>query len=302
MSDNESLVEKTCPKCGRLCKGNRGYSIHVNKCADDPNSNKTCPYCAEVLSSVHSKDRHLGVCLKYHLFVQKQEYEHKIEEIKLKCSETIQGVKNECEQTIQTINQSVSSRTSNIHSELINKIMTLDKETEESIQSRILEEKEKWSNMYNTDIKCRDDRIAKLEEENQFLRTVVGKLGLLSDTTDTSSKEEEILQYTANKPMEYVYIIQEREFVKEGRPLYKIGRTSQKPYQRYSSYPKGSIEFMCMSVSNSRIAEGVIKKLFISKFKQDLTIGDEYFEGDIEKMKKEFSNLFYITNEKLYTM
>ena len=147
-----------------------------------------------------------------------------------------------------------------------------------------------------------DERISKLEEENQFLRTVVEKLRLLSESADTSNKEDEILQYTGIKPMEYVYIIQEREFVKEKRPIYKIGRTSQKPYQRFSSYPKGSIEFICMSVTNSKIAEEIIKKIFVSKFKQDLTIGDEYFEGDIEKMKKEFSNLFYITNEKLYTI
>jgi hypothetical protein len=34
---------------------------------------------------------------------------------------------------------------------------------------------------YNSDIKIRDDRILKLEDENHFLRTVVGRLGLLSD-------------------------------------------------------------------------------------------------------------------------
>ena len=292
-------VEKTCPKCGRLCRGNRGYSIHVNKCTDDSILNKTCSYCDEVFSSVHSKDRHLGVCLKYHLFIQKQEYENKIEEIKSKCSETIQDIRNE--QTSHSIDVPVISCTNKIYSELINKIMTLDKETEESIQTRILEEKDKWIDKYNTDIKTRDDRISKLEEENQFLRTVVGKLGLLSESADTYNKEDDIFQYTGINPMEYVYIIQEREFVKEGRPLYKIGRTSQKPYQRFSSYPKGSIEFMCMSVSNSKIAEGVIKKLFMSKFKQDRTIGVEYFEGDVEEMKKEFISLIDIINQKSST-
>jgi hypothetical protein len=98
--------------------------------------------------------------------------------------------------------------------------------------------------------------------------------------------------------MEYVYIIQEREFVKEERPLYKIGRTTQKPYQRYAGYPKGSIEFMCMSVYNSKIAEGLIKKVFSVKFKQDRNIGIEYFEGDVEEMKKEFILLIDTINKK----
>lgn len=293
------VIKNCCSKCGKECKDKRGVSIHEAKCGKT--KAPICPHCNEKFSCLASLHNHIDRCKVFKQQIIEKEQKQKEESIRQEYESRIKMIKNECEQTIQNINQSVSSRTSNIHSELINKIMTLDKETEEGIRARILEEKDKWMDKYNTDIKTRDDRISKLEEENQFLRTVVGKLGLLSESADTSNKEDEIFQYTGIKPMEYVYIIQEREFVKEGRPLYKIGRTSQKPYQRYSSYPKGSIEFMCMSVSNSKIAEGVIKKLFMSKFKQDRIIGVEYFEGDVEEMKKEFMSLIDIINQKSST-
>ena len=93
------------------------------------------------------------------------------------------------------------------------------------------------------------------------------------------------------KPIEYVYIIQEREFIKEGRPLYKIGRTRQEPNKRCTSYPKGSSLHMMMSVPNCQEAEKAIKTLFKKKYKNDSSIGVEYFEGNVEEMKKDYIRL-----------
>ena len=105
------------------------------------------------------------------------------------------------------------------------------------------------------------------------------------------SVEYLVAEHTHTKSLEYVYIIQEREFIKEGRPLYKIGRTSQEPNKRYVAYPKDSALFMMMSVPNSKNAEKAIKSLFKKKFRQDRTIGVEYFEGDVEEMKQDFIKL-----------
>ncbi len=81
-----------------------------------------------------------------------------------------------------------------------------------------------------------------------------------------------------------MYILQEREFLKEGRPLYKIGRTRQSPNDRFDDYPKGSKIINYLQVNNSKTTEARIKQIFRQKFKQDKDIGTEYFEGDINEM------------------
>ncbi len=42
--------------------------------------------------------------------------------------------------------------------------------------------------------------------------------------------------------IEYIYLIQEREFINSKQPIYKIGRTKQNNYKRFEQYPKGIIK------------------------------------------------------------
>ena len=131
-----------------------------------------------------------------------------------------------------------------------------------------------------------------MDKENEYLKVLVENIGeteLFVDTNNSNDLQE--IEHSEDKPIEYVYIIQEREFVKEGRPLYKIGRTKQEPNKRYVSYPKDSVLFMMLSVPNCQNAERAIKSIFKKKFKQDRSIGVEYFEGNIEEMKKEYLKL-----------
>jgi hypothetical protein len=147
-------------------------------------------------------------------------------------------------------------------------------------------------NKLNNQINILQGQKASLDKENEYLKVLVENIGeteLLVDI-DNSNEFQEI-EHSEDKPIEYVYIIQEREFVKEGRPLYKIGRTRQEPNKRYVSYPKDSILFMMLSVPNCQNAERAIKSLFKKKFKQDRSIGVEYFEGNVEEMKKEYMKL-----------
>ena len=93
---------------------------------------------------------------------------------------------------------------------------------------------------------------------------------------------------------EYVYLLHEREFLNSGRQLYKIGRTSQSPNDRFDGYPKGSHVVFYLCVPDSKATEKAIKAAFKIKFKQDRDIGQEYFEGDVNDM---IQSLFFIATK-----
>jgi len=86
--------------------------------------------------------------------------------------------------------------------------------------------------------------------------------------------------------MEYVYLLQEREFIKTGENIYKIGMTKQLGLKRFSSYPKGSALLFHIACNNSRQVELQIISDFIKRFKQRKDIGTEYFEGSYVEMIK----------------
>ena len=47
----------------------------------------------------------------------------------------------------------------------------------------------------------------------------------------------------------YIYLLQEREFLKTNEPIYKIGMTEQtNPFDRFNSYPNGSRLFLMRNV------------------------------------------------------
>jgi len=90
---------------------------------------------------------------------------------------------------------------------------------------------------------------------------------------------------------EYIYLLQEREFIRMNEPIYKIGKTTQDNHSRFFQYPKGSIlllQIICNDCSNN---EKEIKKLFKNKYKQRKDYGIEYFEGDYNIMIKDIFNI-----------
>jgi hypothetical protein len=84
--------------------------------------------------------------------------------------------------------------------------------------------------------------------------------------------------------IEYIYLLQEREFIKTKEEIYKIGRISKNNLIRFNQYPKDSeliIQIKCKDSKNEE-KELIIK--FKDKFKQRKDIGNEYFEGDYNLM------------------
>lgn len=82
----------------------------------------------------------------------------------------------------------------------------------------------------------------------------------------------------------YIYLLQEREFIKTSEAIYKVGRTQKEHLIRFEQYPKGSMLLFQMICNDSITTELQILKLFKTTFTQRLDIGTEYFEGDFHKM------------------
>jgi hypothetical protein len=83
---------------------------------------------------------------------------------------------------------------------------------------------------------------------------------------------------------EYIYLLQEREFIKTNENIYKIGKSKQENTKRISSYPKGSkllFQIICNNCDD-------LETKLINRFKQicihKKEIGNEYFQGDCYKM------------------
>lgn len=93
---------------------------------------------------------------------------------------------------------------------------------------------------------------------------------------------------------EYIYLLQEREFINSKQPIYKIGKTKQENHKRFGQYPKGSILLFQIICSNCDDYEKKILNLFNHKFKKQPDIGREYFEGDYKKMINYIYNIVYL--------
>jgi hypothetical protein len=93
---------------------------------------------------------------------------------------------------------------------------------------------------------------------------------------------------------QYIYLLQEREFIKTGESIYKLGKTVQKCGrgfgERFKGYPKGSRVLLVIEVEDCNKEEGELIRCFKKEFKRRDDIGSEYFEGDIDDMKKTLCN------------
>jgi hypothetical protein len=252
---SDELSENECPKCGKECKDLRGRKIHEARCTGVIELH--CEGCKEVFKNIYNLQRHKPTCTSLLRIKDQEEHEEKIKHI------------------VQNYEEKLKDLTSNIESIVLTKIN---------------EERNKLLAKHQSELDVKDAQTAKLTQDIALFRQLIYKVGILSSADDENEMREYIASNDTNT-VEYVYIIQEREFIKENRPLYKIGRTEQAQHKRSINYPKGSRVLIVMSVSNCKLAEAILKKKFAAKFKQDRTIGIEYFEGDLKEMKREFINV-----------
>jgi len=101
--------------------------------------------------------------------------------------------------------------------------------------------------------------------------------------------------------LEYVYLIREREHIRQSEQIYKIGKTTQVPNSRLAGYPKGSEVYMFMNVKNCTTVEDEIIRQFDIKFQQKPENGREYYSGDVCEMMESITHIANICNNKNYT-
>lgn len=100
--------------------------------------------------------------------------------------------------------------------------------------------------------------------------------------------------------MPFVYVLQEREFVKTKENIFKAGRTKDQ-YQRLQSYPNGSILLLLLYVVNEFEAEREVLKELGKHFKCRRDIGNEYFEGNIDDIIECIYKVVEMNNNKCFS-
>jgi hypothetical protein len=83
-----------------------------------------------------------------------------------------------------------------------------------------------------------------------------------------------------------MYLLQEREFARAGRPVYKVGRTDRDVFERFKEYPKGSTMMYCERVQRASVRriEAEVLRRFRGRFRARQDVGAETFEGPWEEM------------------
>ena len=74
--------------------------------------------------------------------------------------------------------------------------------------------------------------------------------------------------------LQYIYLIQLREFIKSGELIFKVGRTNQENFKRFYQYPKGSKILFQIICDNSREVE----KEIIINFKKKIYFSERYWK------------------------
>jgi hypothetical protein len=96
----------------------------------------------------------------------------------------------------------------------------------------------------------------------------------------------------------YIYLLQEREFITTNQNIYKLGKTKQENLQRFKQYPKGSKLLLQQVCDGCDILEPELIRDFKNKYTHRKDIGNEYFEGDYNNMIKDIHNK--ITNNVIH--
>jgi len=91
----------------------------------------------------------------------------------------------------------------------------------------------------------------------------------------------------------YIYLLQEREFIKTNEPIYKIGKTKKPSLTRLQNYPKGTILIFQIKCKDCDTYEKILISIFKEKFIQHKNIGNEYFMGNYFEMINVIYNLIW---------
>jgi len=95
----------------------------------------------------------------------------------------------------------------------------------------------------------------------------------------------------------FIYLLWPREFAKHNEATYKIGKTIRDPHKRLAEYAKGSELILVVKVDDCHSMETSLIKLFDIRFVKRTEYGNEYYSGDVERMRYEI--FMAIINESM---
>jgi hypothetical protein len=95
---------------------------------------------------------------------------------------------------------------------------------------------------------------------------------------------------------EYIYLLQEREFIKSNENVYKIGKTKQENLKRIGNYPIGTILLFQIICNDCDTNEKELIKIFRNKYESRKDIGNEYFKGNYNDMIDDIYSYIRNTN------
>jgi hypothetical protein len=124
--------------------------------------------------------------------------------------------------------------------------------------------------------------------QNEMIVSLIEKVDELSKKIPDIIQKPEI---TKIKNTEYIYLLQEREFVNSEKSIYKLGKSKQDNTARVRQYPKGSILLFQKICNNCDSNETELIKLFNEKYVKHSEIGNEYFEGNVNEMMRDIFQL-----------
>jgi hypothetical protein len=102
-------------------------------------------------------------------------------------------------------------------------------------------------------------------------------------------------QVQQQEEQECIYLLQEREFVKSGENVFKIGRTINFK-SRMCDYPRGSKIVKVTNIFDATKAEKELLLIFEKTFLQRKDIGKEYFEGQSNQMGTVI-DIYFVNNK-----
>lgn len=110
-------------------------------------------------------------------------------------------------------------------------------------------------------------------------------------------KQLKIISTIKNK-MGYIYFITEREFLKTNENIHKIVMSKSFSPNNYKIIPSESIIHTCIMCNDPKFIQSRIIKFFSEKYTRRLDIGNEYFEGPVDKMKYEVASIVIDNDNK----
>lgn len=93
-----------------------------------------------------------------------------------------------------------------------------------------------------------------------------------------------------SQPLEFIYLLREREFIRLNEETYKVGKTTQPRLKRFDQYPNGSEVLFFRCIKDCNKIESIVIQELKKSFKIMKCYGNEYFNGN-------FYDMIYIIND-----